>query len=103
MAKEYDIFVPLFYNDGTPIESRKFKRLQGRLLANFDGLSFFPQPIEGFWKMGGVTYRDQIVIYRVLSYQGGKAKRILVQLKEQLKRELKQEEILVVERNVRTL
>ena len=29
--KEYDIFIPLYYNDGTPIESAKFQNLQALL------------------------------------------------------------------------
>ncbi len=101
--KEYDIFVPLYYNDGTPIEAVKFRRLQAELLEQFDGLTFFPQPNEGFWKMGGVTYRDEIVIYRVLASSARTARRFLGQLKQRLKRELKQEEILIVERDVETV
>ena len=60
--KEYDLFIPLYYNEGTPIESRKFQDLQKRLLTHFGGLTFFPQPSEGFWTMAGITYRDEIVI-----------------------------------------
>jgi hypothetical protein len=102
-VKEYDIFVPLFYNDGEPIEARKFQRLQAQLLHHFEGLTFFPQPNEGFWRMGSVTYRDEIVIYRVLTRRAGAARRFLADLKEQLKREFKQEEILIVERDIETL
>ena len=101
--KEYDIFVPLYYNDGTPIEATRYQRLQAELLAHFNGLTFFPQPNEGFWKMGGVTYRDEIVIYRVLADRTRAARRFLAQLKDRLKRELKQEEILIVERDVDTI
>ena len=46
--KEYDLFIPLYYNEGTPIESRQFQDLQKRLLTHFGGLTFFPQPSEGF-------------------------------------------------------
>jgi hypothetical protein len=67
LVKEYDLFIPLRYNDGSPIEARKLQRLQARLLEQFDGVTFFPQPNEDFWKLGGVTYRDEIVIYRVLA------------------------------------
>ena len=42
--KEYDIFIPLYYNDGAPVESAKFQDLQTRLLEQFDGLTYFPQP-----------------------------------------------------------
>ena|SRR5438270_5486417 len=94
---------PCFYNDGTPIESSKFQRLQAELLEHFEGLTFFPQPNEGFWKMGEVTYRDEIVIYRVLAARAAAARRFLADLKRRLKREFDQEEILIVERNVETL
>ena len=40
--KEYDIFIPLRYNDGTPIEGRKFQQLQASLLGEFGGLTYFP-------------------------------------------------------------
>ena len=101
--KEYDIFVPLYYNDGSPIEGIRFQRLQAELLAQFNGLTFFPQPNEGFWKMGGVTYRDEIVIYRVLADRTRAARKFLADLKERLKRDLKQEEILIIEREIDTI
>ena len=101
--KEYDLFVPLYYNDGRPIEPRKFQDLQQQLLDQFGGLTFFPQPNEGFWTMAGVTYRDEIVIYRVITSDEQAARRFLSDLKGWLKQELRQEEILIVARNVETL
>jgi hypothetical protein len=102
-VKEYDIFLPLRYNDGTPIESSKFQELQQRLLGLFDGLTYFPQANQGTWKLGDVTYRDEIVIVRVLASDTRRARRLLRTLKEQLKAELQQEEILIIERDVETL
>ena len=101
--KEYDIFVPLYYNDGSPIEAVRFQRLQKLRLDHFDGLTYFPQPNEGFWQMGGITYRDEIVVYRVLTSRVSAARRFLSMLKAQLKKDLRQEEILIVERDVETL
>lgn len=101
--KEYDLFVPLYYNDGTAIEARKFQSLQARLLEQFDALTFFPQPNAGYWKLADVTYRDEIVIYRVLTSKVRAARHFFHQLKSDLKRELRQEEILIVERDVQTL
>jgi hypothetical protein len=66
-VKEYDLYVPLTYNDGRPIEARKLVRLRNRLLRQFGGLTFFPQANQGFWTVAGVTYRDAIVIYRVIA------------------------------------
>jgi hypothetical protein len=102
-VKEYDLFVPLFYNDGRQIEPQKFQDLQHRLLTRFGGLTFFPQPNEGFWTLAGMTYRDEIVIYRVITSDEQGGRQFLSDLKERLKVEFQQEEILIIERNVEAL
>ena len=101
--KEYDLYVPLTYNDGSPIEPKTIERIGRGLLEQFGGVTFFPQPNEGHWQMGPVTFRDQIVIFRVLSGNVRGARRYFKALKEELKTELEQEEILIVERDVETL
>lgn len=101
--KEYDLFLPLYYNDGRPVEAEKFQELQELLLDRFGGLTFFPQPNKGFWRMAGVTYRDEIVIYRVIAPAGTPSRRFLQELKQRLKAAFDQEEILIVERDVETL
>lgn len=53
--------------------------------------------------MGDVTYRDQIVVYRVLTTDYKKARRYFKRLKEELKPQLRQVENLVIERKVATL
>ena len=98
--KEYDIFVPLYYNDGSPIEPAKFQHLQALLLERFEGLTFFPQPNQGFWKFGNMTYRDEIVIYRVISQNSVASRDFLVALKGHLKKEFQQEECLIIEREI---
>ena len=101
--REYDLFLPLFHNDGTPINPAVFKELRQRLLEQFDGVTFFPQPNEGFWRLGEVTYRDEIVIFRVVTANKGRARRFFRALKEELKRDLRQEEILIIEREVESI
>ena len=101
--KEYDLFVPLYYNDGRSVEPQRFQVLQQQLLDQFGGLTFFPQPNAGFWTMAGITYRDEIVIYRVITSDEQEARRFLSALKERLKEEFQQEDILIVEREVETL
>lgn len=102
-VKEYEIYVPLTYNDGSPIEPTKLVRLRERLLKQFGGLTFFPQRNEGLWSVGGVTYRDEMVIYRVLTSKVRTARQFFTQLKADLKRDLKQEEILIVEKDAEVL
>ena len=98
--KEYDIFVPLFYNNGIPIEPAKFQELQSGLLEWFEGLTYFPQANQGFWKFGNITYRDEIVIYRVISEDPAASREYLSKLKEHLKEDFQQADILIIERDV---
>jgi hypothetical protein len=53
--------------------------------------------------MAGVTYRDEIVIFRVVAPKPRVARRFFRQLKEEPKHDLRQEEILIIERDVETL
>jgi hypothetical protein len=99
-VKEYDIFIPLRYNDGTQVEPRKFRDVQTRLLEYFNGVTFFPQANEGLWRMGKVIYRDEIVIYRVVASNVRRTRRFMRQFKTELKRVFRQEEILIIEREV---
>jgi len=99
-VKEYDVFVPLYYNDGQPIEAAKFQELQKRLLERFQGLTFFPQPNQGYWKLGDISYRDEIVIYRVINEDAASSRDFLNSLKDYLKKELRQHEILIIEREI---
>jgi hypothetical protein len=96
-VKEYEIYIPLTHNDGAPVAPEKLVQLRDLLLKQFGGVTFFPQRNEGFWTFGGVTYRDEIVIYRVLTNRTRAARKFFREVKEQLKRELEQEEILIVE------
>ena len=98
--KEYDIFVPLFHNNGSPIEPAKFQELQKRLLEQFEGLTYFPQANQGFWKFGDITYRDEIVIYRVISQDSVASREYLGKLKQELKQEFQQLDVLIIERDV---
>ena len=99
--KEYEVYIPIFYNDGSPIEEIKFVRLREQLLEQFGGFTFFSQPHKGYWKFGGVTYRDEIVIYRVFAANARSAQKFLSKLKSELKKDLNQEEILIVEKGAK--
>jgi hypothetical protein len=50
--------------------------------------------------MANVTYQDQVVIYRVITSKIMRARRFLKQFKAELKTKLRQEEILIIEREV---
>ncbi|MEY2409981.1 MAG: hypothetical protein QOF48_2651 [Verrucomicrobiota bacterium] len=100
--REYELYVPLHQNDGAEIEPAKLKRLRQVLIDYFGGLTHFPQENEGFWKVGSFTFRDQIVILRVLS-DDPLSESYLRMLKEDLKRDWKQEDFLIIAREVRVV
>ena len=47
--KEYELFLPLSDNDGVPFDLAFIPSLRVRLLEQFGGVTFFPQPNEGYW------------------------------------------------------
>jgi hypothetical protein len=102
-ASEYDLFIPLNYNDGTAIDPEKIALLKQRLQERFGGLTYFPQRTEGTWSVGKVTFRDDIVIIRILSEDVRHSREFFLRLKQELKEELRQEHVLIVERKVEVL
>ncbi|HUR46649.1 MAG TPA: hypothetical protein VMZ27_12290 [Candidatus Saccharimonadales bacterium] len=98
--KEFEVYVPLLYNDGRPVEVEKINRLKRRLVDAFGGLTHFPQENEGLWKIGNFTYRDKIVILRVMSADVAKSHRFFSGLKQEMLSEWGQEDVLIVERDI---
>lgn len=101
--KEYELYLPLYLNDGTPVQDEFIAALGERLVAEFGGCTFFPQPNKGLWKMGNVVFRDDVVIFRVLTADVDAARSFFRELKSTLMRELHQEAILIVEKDAETL
>jgi ATP-dependent Clp protease ATP-binding subunit ClpA len=103
VIREYDLFVPLHYDDGTAVEADKLARLREQFVKQFGGLIDLHQRHEGHWRIGGVAFRDEIVIYRALADDVDAARKFFRQVKEELKADLSQEDILIVERQVEVL
>jgi len=97
-VKEYDLYLPLHYNDGRAIESHHINRFKKILVDEFGGLTHFPQQNEGIWRFGGVTFRDQMIILRVLARDPDRTRRFFAELRVELMRVLEQADILIVER-----
>ncbi|UCB57570.1 MAG: hypothetical protein JSV30_03015 [Candidatus Omnitrophota bacterium] len=93
----YDIYLPLNYNNGQLIESEKFKITKDELISRFGGLSTIPGGsafIEGWWKRGDIIMKDRIVIYRV-QVAGEYDDPFWPAYKEILKQRFNQQEILI--------
>ena len=98
---EYEIYLPTTLNDGTPIDGRQIQGIKDTLMKAFGGYTHLNHRSEGVWRMGGVTFRDEVTIVRVLD--DGSAQFDLAAFKESLKHALQQEEVLIIRRNVEAL
>jgi hypothetical protein len=95
---EYELYLPLHYNDGRPIDPEKLKNLKKRLVDEFGGLTHFRQENEGLWKIGDHTFRDRVEIVRVLASDEVSAQKYFAQLKSDLTRDWNQQDFLIVSR-----
>lgn len=97
---EYDLYYPMSSASG-PHSAAIFRRLKERLTEFFGGITDFHHRSEGAWKFGGVTYHDEVVLLRVLGQDPASARTFLREVKQELEASLKEEQVLIIEREVR--
>jgi len=58
-VKEYELYVPLFLNDGTPVLDEVIDSIGERLLDQFGGCTYFRSRIKasGRWEMSSFATR----------------------------------------------
>jgi hypothetical protein len=96
--KEYEIYVPTVHNDGIPTDAAEIAGLKRTLTKVFGGYTHLRQHSEGEWRIGGVTFRDEVTILRVLD--DGTANFDMRLLKKTLEKAFKQKSLLIVAREV---
>jgi Clp amino terminal domain, pathogenicity island component/UvrB/uvrC motif len=102
-VQEYELYVPLRDSDGVLVEPEKLERVRGWLTKRFGGVAVFHQRIDGEWKIGNVALRDEVAIYRVLSRDAPESTLFFMQLREELKTELRQDDFLILVREANVL
>jgi hypothetical protein len=98
--RSVEIYLPLDYNDGRPIAESKYVSMQQELLNRFGGVTSVQRqfPLQGLWRSGSDTYRDRVVVFSVMDFDGAtplESLRYLEKLKARLKKKLDQLEILI--------
>ena len=61
----FEILLPLFYNDGRPIEPERFRASDDDLVDTFGAVSTDQITVRGQWKYQTMVYSDQLVRVRV--------------------------------------
>ncbi|WP_141734712.1 hypothetical protein [Oligoflexus tunisiensis] len=102
-ALEYDVFVPLVQASGQRYAADITRSIQAEITEFFGGMTDTHYVQEGWWKVGGMTVRDEIVIWRVLSDKGEAGDAFMQAIRKRLEDALQQQLILVIRRRVETL
>jgi len=103
--KKYEIYLPLKYNDGTEVEPEKLKQIRERLVAVFGAITVSPiaAPFHGRWRYGGVEYVDEIIRFEIITEEDFGSNLFFKNFKNQLKRSLRQFDILITVQNIETI
>jgi hypothetical protein len=64
--QEYEIYLPTPLKDGTAVEAAKIQGIKVPLVKAFGGYRHLKHRSEGAWRLGGVTFHDEVTIVRVL-------------------------------------
>lgn len=96
--REFEIYLPTTMNDGTPVDADEIQRIKDELAKAFGGYTHLSHRSEGAWRMGGVTFRDEVTIVRVLD--DGSANFDMRAFKTSLEGSLHQEAVLIIARDV---
>jgi hypothetical protein len=96
--REYEIYLPTTHNDGAPVDPRKILDIKRALAKAFGGYTHLNHRSEGVWRMGGVTFHDEITIVRVLD--DGSARFDMAAFKKSIENALQQETVLIISREV---
>lgn len=59
--RRFEVLLPLRFNDGQEIPPEWLSEAVLEIVDHFGAASYETQKVEGHWRHGGVTYRDDLV------------------------------------------
>ena len=95
---EYDIFVPVFDPAGSRYAAAVTASIKRQLIEVFGGLTDNVHAQKGAWKVGPVTLKDEVTVWRVVSTLGAEGDRVVAEVKGALEKALDQDVIFVLRR-----
>lgn len=96
--REYEIYVPTTHGDGSPVDEAIIEGVKQSMRNAFGGYTHLTQRCDGAWRMGGVEFREEVTILRVLDQ--GPSEFDMQNFKCNLEALLRQQEVLIVVREV---
>jgi hypothetical protein len=96
------ILLPLSDDEGQPFSAASFDCLAQKLTEKFGGVTSFTRaPAEGRWRQEGGTTHDEIVVIEVMT--DGLDREWWSDLREQLRQEFHQDDVLIRSQSVSRL
>lgn len=94
----YEIYLPTCYNNKSPIETKKFRLIQKKLLKKCNGYSIHPATIEGAYveENSGIVYFDNCRRFEITVPKTPENQVFFEELKEELKLLLDQHQIYMI-------
>jgi hypothetical protein len=83
--RRYEMLLPLRFNDGQPIPDDVVAETLLELEQRFGAVSSETQPIRGFWRHDGESYRDDLIRVFVDVADEPEHRRFFLEFKERLK------------------
>ena len=59
--RRFEVLLPLQFNDGREVAPEWLAEAVLEIVDRFGAASYETQKVEGHWRQGGVTYRDNLV------------------------------------------
>jgi hypothetical protein len=100
---EYEIYVPLTDNDGIKYPTQVLQLFKDDLVNRFSGLTDLRFRSEGVWRFGGIEFRDEIVLWKVITSESADVDEYFVHLKDNMSLRLRQKTILILKRHILVL
>jgi len=100
---KYEIYLPLKYNHGGDIEPEKLEEIQHQLIAVVGTMTVSSPsaPFHGTWRYRGVEFVDDIIRIEIITKEDFNA--FFKSFKRQLKRTLRQLDVLITVQDIHTI
>ena len=94
--RRFEVLLPLRFNDGREVPPEWLAEAVLEVVDHFGAASYETQKVEGHWRHGGVTYRDDLVRIVVDVPEEKENRDWMRDFKERWKKRLEQLELWVV-------
>ena len=96
----FEVLLPLYYNDGRPIEQGKFLETNQELVAQFGATSTDTVIVSGRWMYQGTIYDDRLIRIHIDTDDSQANRDFFRRYKEKLKANFQQEDIWITVQHI---